>query len=431
MRLIFIFLFLLANTALAKPGPGFMPTRNKRGKRPNSTVTHANLPRGPQYSQPGPPSAAEVQQNIINMKPNSPNEVAAPTGIGQGNCDKSALTRMQALVAQITALAAQADIDARRGYSCGANPACYQSVLDKVNADTVQLAALKDQLIALAPAAQAAANCTGGGPGMAPVPGATLQNMAARFGATKGASGAAGIRGGGSPRASLALEQAQELADEGEAADWDRGNPRLPKAMASYGNAARRAAAVGSRVQAGRQFAGKMPSFDNPTQLAQAEYMKINYKELGPKYEALAQERAQAADNVASETINSLGSPAPLMESEIPPMIALDEAQAVSLGGAGLVDKAGESLLEGAKDALSDTLSPQWKAMKSIVEINQAVGKAWDLQGDLMDAINEMGSGSLSTASTEKMIAKLDQYFSDVKDATFEKNPFKSLLGAN
>jgi hypothetical protein len=230
------------------------------------------------------------------------------------------------------------------------------------------------------------------------------------------------------------MQQLEKLASEGEGADWDgrHSGEKLAKAMSHYGDASKRASHVGRLVHAGREAANSKLRYDDPGDVAQNEYLKINYKELGPKYEALAEERHQAADNVAAQALNSLSSPAPLPDMEGGSEIKVDESKAVDLGGAGAyVDKAGESLGEGMKDALVGKLSLQWQSLEKIVEIDMAVGKAWDLRGELSDALHEMGSLSQSTVATDKLLASLSKYFGDVKDAAFEKNPLKSALGAD
>jgi hypothetical protein len=145
---------------------------------------------------------------------------------------------------------------------------------------------------------------------------------------------------------------------------------------------------------------------------------------LGPKYDKLVDGRAQAADDVASQALASLGQSAPF-PSDSPALIDATEAPEDE----SLIDTATDSLFDGMKEG-SD-LSPQAKALDQILGITAAVGQERNLIGSLFDAANEMGSGSQSTEATDKLMGQLDQYNTKVEQSLGEKNPFKALLGAD
>jgi hypothetical protein len=437
MRKIFCLLFVLLYAAASLADAGIMPKRGRRKKRNDSGfIGAARLTLGPKYSKPDdPPPPGQIPGIIRDSDPNSPNQIAAQSmGLASGGNCQALQARAQALIAQLNAITAELLAEEQAILGCGGGIAGANCAIAHGNAAI----ALGNQAIPIATELQSlqgqAASCGGSSSGQAALPpGVTLGAVAKRFN-IRIPDAPGGASGGGAMGASPALEQLKELASQGEGADFDGrgGNSKLGKAINRYSAAIRRAAVVGPRVRAGRELAGRKESFDDPTDRAQAEYLKINYKELGPKYEALVQERHAAAENVADQALSGLGPNAPLMDAGMPSMIQIDDSKATALEGPGLnAATAWDSTKEGMKDALVEKLPLQWQSLEKIAEIDLAVAKAWDLRDDLMEAVNEMGSGSGSTVATEKMLAKLDQYFGDVKDATFEKNPFKSLLGSN
>lgn len=456
MRRLFTFILCAAAAAAWAAAPvsdgGWNPNKNKRKKRNPDFVGNRIMPRGPQYSQPDAPPPAEHIPNLIQASnPTSPNSVAAQSlGMGGGDCS-SIESQAQAMKAQIDALNAKlAGLLAKQRaalasqIACGANPSCaifYANqglgYAQQAGVEAAKVLPLVGQMQALQGKA-ASCKASGGGAGGAQAlpPGVTLQNVANRF-------GAAGNMGGGAGRAQagpgLALQQLQELADQGEDADWDgRGTGRkVNQALSKYGSASKRASYVGRRVQAGKVVA-RNPDlrYSSAGERAQGEYLKINYKELGPKYEALAQERREAANGVADQVLGGLSPAVPAPDLQGGTEIKINESQAINLGGAGagvmdeLKDEAKSRLEDEAKEAFFGAL-PQGAALQRIVEIDQSVMAAWDLRDDLMAALNEIGSGSLSTVKTDELMAKLGGYWDNVRDTTFSQDTADALAGGD
>jgi hypothetical protein len=440
-----LLLVLIHSAAIARDG-GWNPRRGKKKKNNGGFVGNAILTLGPRYSKPDdPPSASQIPDAIRASDPNSPNSIAAQSlGLASGgNCDAlkaqaaALMAQMNGYTAQLQAILAQVQYDEQQEAGCYyLDSACITSWANQGISDASKAIPIGAQAAAAAAQLQAlqgqAATCgsSGGGQASAQPPAVTLGAVAKRFHVVL--AGAPG--GGNGPGPSTALEQLQQIEGQGQGADFDGsgGAVKLGKAITRYSAATRRAATLGPRVRAGRELSRSKESFDDPAEKAQSEYLKINYKELGPKYEALVQERHAAAENVADQALSSLGPNAPLPNTDMLPMIQLDESKATDLEGPGLnAATAWDSLKEGMKDAVVEKLPLQWQSLEKIGEIDQAVAKAWDLRGELSDALAELGSLSQSTAATEKLQASLSKYFGDVKDATFEKNPFKSFLSSN
>lgn len=442
-RLITLGLLAIAALAAARPvsDDGWNPRARKSKRRPpSSRVTAAQLSRGPQYSAGNArPSSSDVVNYIGMSQPNSPNEVAAQdTGQG-GGCGAGIQQQLNALNSQVSALKAQlnailAKVQAEYAaeLACSGPPAARaacalthaNNALNYANQSipiAAQLQGLAGQYSALQAKAQSCGG-SGGGGSQASLPAVTLASVMQRYNIpVKGALASSSGNLGGE-----ALQQLETLDEQGEAANWDGRATGMANAMGGYRAAATRVALMAGPVEAGRQLVGKDITYGNPAKAAEQEYLKINYKELGPKYEALAQERSQAADKVATETLNTISAPAPFPATG-PPEVPAPEASVLD----GLKEKGEEKLTDYIKDKAWDaftSLNPEQEGMKKAGAImNAALEGQRDLFAGLQAAVAEMGSASLSTSKMEDLQATLAKNNDNVEEKA--KDGFKYVTG--
>lgn len=440
-------LCLVALGAWAKPGPGIMPKRG-RGK-PKTSFGGAILTRGPQYSDPNaPPPASAVPGLVAGTDPNNPNQVAAQgMGFSQSNCSGNIQSQVDALTAQLAGITAQLNgllalerAEVAAEYACPPpapptySTACQTGHANKALAYANQALVIGQQALPIAAQLQAlqgqASACSGGGssPQLNP-PAVTLQAAAHRFGfslpsaAGQGGSGSAfgpnSIFNGGS-----ALEQLKELDAEGQGANWDNSRA-LGKALGGYARSAQRVAAMGPMVEAGKQVVKDGETYDDPKTQAEAEYLSINYKELGSKYDGLVDERHQAAETVADQTVSGLSPMAPIPDAQGKPLIevasdALDQARDAA------EEKAQETLVDKLKEGIIK-LSPDGESMEKILNIqDKALSGVSDLFGKLGAAVDQMGSSSQATGDIEAAINAANKAGSDTgNEAGYQLKPPK------
>lgn len=412
---------------------GFMPKRRKPHKPPQQGgAAQGVYQRGPQYSAPSAaPTNTQAVQDLIQASKPGLNDIAVQAaGLGGGgNCDGSALTRMNTLLAQAQEAVAKSASATHSAAGCGIDPACYSYWENLSLSYARQAFDLTAQIAALVPAAQAYQACMAQGSGangaglQANPPGLTYANLAKRLGAP--------LQGGGgvlSPARSPTLDLLEQSVQQGGIPDYDGAQKAQNKALASYRHSLLASAAMGRKVQAGRAFAGKpVQHFDDPDQAAQHEYLRINYEVLGPKYEALAQQRSDKADAYAQAVLND--PPELPLPSEQPAVIQMDPSQSVSIGGAGLSqDPHVQAMADTVKGDLSGTFEKLLgqmgvqKELISIMKIETAVGESRDLTGDLQAALAEMGSAGQGTQRIDDLQQKLGDYFEHVKQVTQDES---------
>lgn len=446
-RSFLVLLCLAAVAAWAKPGPGVMP---KRGKAKPKLSFGGVLQRGPMYSSPdAPPPASAIPNLIAASDPNNPNQIAAQSlGFSQSNCSGNAQAQAAALQSQLDALNAQAaailakvQSDYAHQIACSGTliqiANCQLSWANQAAADAALAIPLAGQISSITAQLQAlqaqASGCSGGSSPQAQAPAVTLQAAAKRFGfslpSAAGQGGSASSFGPGGIGGS-ALEQLKELDAQGEGADWD-GRSALRKSLGGYASAAQRAAAMGPLVQAGKQVAKENTTYDDPRTQAEAEYLKINYKELGSKYDSLVEERHQAALNVADQTLSSLVPMAPLPDEKSPALIdvqADEEEKLPTTYAEAAKQGAVDGFLSGAKEGFLNAF-PDLKAAETVAEVGDAaVGGVQKMFDKLTAAVNQMGSVSQGTDDILAAIAAADKVGMDVGDK-LKADPAVALAG--
>jgi hypothetical protein len=430
-KILFLF-FLSAASAFAKPsspplGDGWDPGAGKNP--PTNSSGGAVYQTGPTYGagderSSGPPTADQVPAMINAGAPDSPNEIAAQDLGSQGNCDKSAQGQYNSLLAQLQALEAKVQAEVSAEEACGGNAlqraACVTAHGNNVIAYGNQALVLAPQIqAAAAAAAQAAQNCQGNSAtstqAQATVPAMSWAALAARYNIP--------LKGGdegGAFNAGSAFQQLQTLAQEGEFADFDGRGEGMGQALSGYEDAAGRALQMGPNIEAGRALAGTDTDYSNPAEAAQEEYLKINYKELGSKYDELAEGRSTAANNVADQALAAVAPPAPLPDDQ-----GAAEVPSADAGDPSLLDQAVDSaegkLSDYVKDKAIDaftSLNPDQEGMKNVIGIMDAtLSSTNNMFNSLMGAVQEMGSTSMSTAKTDDLLNTIDQGNDKVKDA--------------
>jgi hypothetical protein len=422
VRKILLVFLLSATTAFAKPsspplGDGWDPGAGK--KPPTNSSGGAVFQTGPTYGagderSSGAPTADQVPGMINAGAPDSPNEIAAQDLGAQGNCDKSAQGQYNSLLSQLQALEAKIQAEANAEAACGGTAlqraACVTTHANNAIVYGNQALALAPQIeAAAAAAAQAAQNCQGNSAtssqAQATVPAMSWAALAARYGIP--------VKGGpesGAFNEGSAFQQLQTLAQEGEFADFDGRGEGMGQALNDYENAAGRALQMGPNVEAGRQLAGTDTDYSNPAEAAQEEYLKINYKELGPKYDELAAGRSTAANNVADQALATVSAPAPLPDDQGAPEVPSVDAGAPSLLDQA-VDAGQEKLTDYVKDKAIDafaSLDPDKEAMEKTIGIADSVLTGTRNMLDGVVAAAWETAGTQYTGATDQLLQTMD-----------------------
>ncbi len=436
-------LALVLSGALLASAP-FLPKKSKTrkpnisdGARSYSTRTY-----GYTATDPGKPSEGEVMQAIQESKPGSPNEVAQQAmGLSQP-CPQTALAALQAIKAQLDAILAKVQQDYYNQLACGLNVSCALYWANQAIADASSAAALGAQAESLAAQAMAEAACASSSSVQATPPGITLDRLMGRLGATYKDGSRPGL-GYGSGSASMNLANFGGAFQQLMNADADLrqalGSSNF-EAMHAWAGKAYDANAAKARLdaaQAASEGISKKEAKADPAQAAAKEYWGINYKELGPKYAALAEQSHAQADQVAQQ---ALSHDWPVDEnSRVKDEPGLWD-KGVAVAGKVLndakdqaIDEAKDSLKdkfkEGVQSALESVIGEKSaEAMIGVVEIEQGViERTQDILNDLKGAMGELGSASTSSPKTEALLAKIDEHLQTTwKDASDKS---KDVLG--